>query len=200
MTARTEVLPKTASAPAPASRYTRTAMALHWLIAIGIIVNIALALISESLPDDWVRPVIDTHKSIGITVLGLAILRLLWRATHRPPPLPAEFPAWEHKSAHLVHILLYVLIFAMPLSGWMHDSAWVAAATHPMSLFNVIPFPRLGFIMNLPPALKEHLHTLFGTIHTSLAYVIYVLVGLHVAGALKHEWIDRKSVIRRMLP
>jgi cytochrome b561 len=200
MTARPEVLRNTVSAPAPAGRYTRTAMVLHWLIAIGIIVNVALALSADSLPDDWVRPVIDTHKSIGITVLGLGILRLLWRATHRPPPLPEDFPSWERKSAHVVHILLYVLIFAMPLSGWLHDSAWKAAATHPMHLFNVIPFPRVSFVMNQPPALKEHLHDLFGAIHTSLAYVIYALVGLHIAGALKHEWIDRKSVIRRMLP
>ncbi|RKP55899.1 cytochrome b [Pararobbsia silviterrae] len=200
MTARPEPLRDVASHAAPAGRYTRPAIVLHWLIALGIIVNIALAWSADSLPDNWVRPVIDTHKSIGITVLGLAILRVLWRVTHRPPPLPAEFPAWERKSAHAAHILLYVLIFAMPLSGWLHDSAWKAAATHPMSLFYLIPFPRIGFVMSQPPALKEHLHDLFGLIHTSLAYGLYVLVGLHIAGALKHEWIDRKSVIRRMLP
>ena len=200
MTARPNVLHESAASAAPISRYTRTAMVLHWLIALGIIVNIALALSADYLPDDWVRPVIDTHKSIGITVLGLAILRLLWRATHRPPALPESFPSWERKSAHIVHVLLYVLIFSMPLSGWLHDSAWKGGASHPMSLFHVIPWFRIGFIMNQPPVFKEHLHDLFGAIHTSLAYVIYVLVGLHIAGALKHEWIDRKSVIRRMLP
>ena len=200
MTARPDALRDAASPASAPGRYTRTAIALHWLIAVGIIVNVALALSADSLPDDWVRPVIDTHKSIGITVLGLAILRVLWRATHRPPPLPENFPAWERRSAHIAHWCLYALIFAMPLSGWLHDSAWKAAATHPMSLFHVIPWFRIGFIMDQPPALKEHLHDLFGLIHTSLAYVLYVLLGLHIAGALKHEWIDRKSVIRRMLP
>lgn len=200
MTAQPDAIRDPRSAPAPSARYTRTAMVFHWLIALGILINIGLALSAESLPDDWVRPVIDTHKSIGITVLGLAVLRLIWRLTHRPPELPKHFPSWERKSAHVAHILLYVLIFAMPLSGWLHDSAWKAAATHPMYLYNAIPWPRIGFVMNQPPVLKEHLHDLFGLIHTSLAYVIYVLVGLHIAGALKHEFIDRDSVIRRMLP
>ena len=200
MNARPEVPFYDTASPNTRSRYTRTAMALHWLIALGIIVNVVLALSADSLPDGWVRPVINTHKSIGITVLGLAILRVLWRFTHRPPALPASFPKWERASAHIAHILLYGLIFALPLSGWLHDSAWKDALTRPMSLFGFIPWPRIGFIMDQPPALKEHLHTLFGSLHTWFGYVLYVLLALHVGGALKHEWIDRHSVIRRMLP
>src|SRR6202012_2959872 len=110
--------------PLPESRYTRTAVILHWIIAVLIIVNVVLGLSADSLPDDWVRPVVDTHKSIGITVLGLAILRVLWRVSHRPPPLPESFPKWEKTSAHIAHWLLYILIFALPLSGWLHDSAY----------------------------------------------------------------------------
>ena len=188
-----------ATAP-PVDRYTRTAMVLHWLIALGMICNVALALSADYLPDDWVRPVIDTHKSIGITVLGLAIVRILWRLTHKPPPLPEHFPRWERAAAHAAHVLLYVLIFALPISGWLHDSAWKDAATHPMSLFHVVPWFRLGFIMDLPPALKEHLHDVFGAIHTAFGYVLYVVLALHILGALKHELIDRESVLRRMLP
>ncbi|CAG9189235.1 Cytochrome b [Paraburkholderia sabiae] len=188
------------SAPAHASRYTRTAMILHWLIAVLIIVNVVLGLSADSLPDDWVRPVIDTHKSIGITVLGLALLRVLWRASHRPPALPREFPSWERMAAHVAHFLLYFLMIALPLSGWMHDSAWKAAATHPMHLFGVIPFPRIGLIMNLDPAVKEPLHDRFGMLHTYLGYALYALLAMHIGGALKHELLDRHSVIKRMVP
>ena len=189
-----------ATSVAAASRYTRTAMMLHWIIAILMICNVALGLSADSLPDDWVRPAIDTHKSIGITVLGLVLLRILWRVSHRPPPLPAEFPSWERTGAHVAHFLLYLLMIGLPLSGWLHDSAWKDAATHPMRLFNLFPWPRIGYVMNLDPALKETLHNRFGALHTWLGYALYALFALHVGGALKHEWIDRKSVLKRMIP
>ncbi|HEY1998257.1 cytochrome b [Paraburkholderia sp.] len=185
--------------PAP-SRYTRTAMALHWIIAVLIICNVALGLSADSIPDDWVRLVIDTHKSIGITVLGLALLRILWRFSHRPPPLPAEFPSWERVAAHIAHFLLYLLMIGLPLSGWLHDSAWKDAATHPMRLFNLMPWPRIGYVMSLEPTLKESLHNGFGALHTWLGYALYALLAMHVGGALKHQWIDRKSVLKRMIP
>ncbi|MPW15559.1 cytochrome b [Paraburkholderia sp. CNPSo 3157] len=187
-------------APLPIARYTHTAMILHWLIAVLIIANVVLGLSADSLPDDWVRPVIDTHKSIGITVLGLALLRVLWRVSHRPPPLPREFPSWERMAAHVAHFLLYFLMIALPLSGWMHDSAWKDAATHPMHLFGVVPFPRIGLILNLDPAVKEPLHDRFGALHTYLGYALYALLAMHIGGALKHELLDRKSVFKRMVP
>jgi cytochrome b561 len=186
--------------PGAATRYTRVAMLLHWLIAILILCNVVLGLSAGSLPDAWVRPVIDTHKSIGITVLGLVLLRILWRLSHRPPALPAVFPDWERQAAHVAHVLLYVLMIALPLSGWLHDSAWKDAATHPMRLFNLFPWPRIGYVMHLDPALKETLHNRFGELHTWLGYALYLLLALHVGGALKHEWVDRHSVIKRMIP
>lgn len=192
-------------APAAAVKYTRVAVLLHWAIAFLILANVALGLTGALLPDgtlsdDQIRLVIDTHKSIGITVLGLAIVRVLWRLTHRPPPLPTEFPGWERVTAHAAHIALYVLIFAMPLTGWLHDSAWVAAASHPMYLYGLVQWPRIGFIMNLDPATKDQLHTQFGALHTACSYALYGVLVLHVAGALKHQWIDRHSVLRRMMP
>ena len=192
-------------ADAGAQKYTRVAVLLHWLIALLILTNVALGLTAALLPDGAlsdtaIRFVIDTHKSIGITVLGLAILRVLWRLTHRPPALPAEFPGWERASAHAAHVALYVLIFAMPLSGWLHDSAWVAAASHPMYLFGLVQWPRIGFIMNLDAATKEQLHNQFGALHTACSYALYGVLALHIAGALKHQWIDRHSVLRRMMP
>lgn len=191
----------TDSTGAPLStRYTRTAMTLHWLIALLMIGNVALGLSADSLPDDWVRPVIDTHKSIGITVLGLALLRILWRVSHKPPPLPREFPSWEKSAAHVAHFLLYLLMIALPLSGWLHDSAWKDAATHPMRWFNLFQWPRIGYVMNLDPALKETLHGRFGALHTWLGYALYALLAMHIGGALKHQWLDGKSVLKRMAP
>jgi cellulose synthase/poly-beta-1,6-N-acetylglucosamine synthase-like glycosyltransferase/cytochrome b561 len=184
----------------PHGRYTRMAIALHWLIAVFIAVNVGLALSVNVLPDSAVRPVIDLHKSMGITVLGLVILRILWRASHRPPAFPAQYSPWERLSAHGVHYALYALMLALPLSGWLHDSAWRDAATHPMHLFGLFEWPRLPFIMTLPAGLKEELHTRFGELHTWLGYGLYGLFALHVGGALKHQWFDREAELQRMLP
>jgi len=182
----------------PAERYTRTAVVLHWLIALLIACNVVLAIGSGYVPDAWVRPMIDLHKSFGITALGLVLVRLAWRLTHRPPPLPADYAPWEAKAAHAAHIALYVLIFAMPVTGWIHDSAWNAAASHPMFLFCVIPWFRLGFITSLDPATKEQMHSLFGEVHTLLSYALYGVVGLHVLGALKHQFWDKQPELQRM--
>jgi cellulose synthase/poly-beta-1,6-N-acetylglucosamine synthase-like glycosyltransferase/cytochrome b561 len=186
--------------PAPGGRYTGVAIALHWLIAVFIAVNVGLALSVDLLPDAAVRPVIDLHKSMGITVLGLVTLRVLWRLSHRPPALPAKYSPWERLTAHGVHYLLYALMFALPLSGWLHDSAWRDAATHPMHLFGLFEWPRLQFIMTQPAGVKEQLHTRFGTLHTWLGYGLYALFALHVGGALKHQWFDGEAELQRMLP
>ncbi len=188
------------SSPTPPARYTRTAMLLHWLIAALMIGNVILAWTAESLPDDWVRPAIDTHKSIGITVLGLAVLRLLWRFAHTPPPMPTDYAAIERRFAHKAHWGLYLLMFALPLSGWLHDSAWSAAAAHPMYMFGLFEWPRLGFVNGFPLAQQDHLHDLLGLVHTRFGYVLYVLLALHILGALKHQFIDGHAEFQRMWP
>ncbi|MBP7136534.1 MAG: cytochrome b [Sphingomonadaceae bacterium] len=180
------------------ARYSRTAIVLHWVIALLIVANVALGLLFESFGEDNVRPLIDAHKSIGITVLGLAIMRLLWRATHVPPALPDHYKPWEKLAAKAAHLFLYVLIFAMPISGWLHDSAWKAAPEIKMYWFGLFEWPRIGWIMNMDPAVKESLHGLFGEVHESLALVLYLLVFLHVAGALKHQFIDKHAELQRM--
>ena len=173
-------------------------MLLHWLIALLMVVNIALILLVDDLPDNWVRPTVDTHKSIGITVLGLVILRLLWRFTHRPPTMPLSYSRLERFAAHAAHGTLYALMILLPLSGWMHDSAWKDAATHPMQLFGVVPWPRIGFIESIEPVAKESLHDLFGGFHTAFGYLLYGLLFLHIAGAVKHQWLDRQQELQRM--
>ncbi len=181
-------------------KYTGTAMALHWAIAVLIIGNVALSFLADSFPESWVRTIVDTHKSVGITVLGLAILRLLWRVAHRPPPLPSTYPAWEKTSAHAAHVALYVVIFGLPLSGWLHDSAWTGAATHPMFLFGLVPWPRLWFFQGLDDSAKDHWHAVLFTVHKAFGYALYGLLALHVLGALKHQFIDKEPELQRMLP
>ncbi len=181
-------------------RYTAAAIWLHWLVAVLIFANAALALSVDHWPDEWVRPVIDTHKSIGITVLGLVLLRVLWRLGHPPPPLPKTYRPWERTLSHAAHGVLYLLIVAMPLTGWMHDSAFKDAAKYPMRLFGLVPWPRISFIASLEPATKEHMHDVFGAAHEACAFLLFGLVALHIAGALKHEWIDREREIARMWP
>ena len=181
-----------------ARRYTRTAVVLHWLVAVLIVANVALALSVDALPEDWERPVVDLHKSLGITVLGLFVLRLLWRLGHPPPALPPTYSRWERRLAPAAHGALYALLLLLPLSGWLHDSAWRDAATHPMTLFGLVPWPRIAAIQSLDPALRESLHGLFGTFHEYFADGLYVLLGLHVAGALKHQFLDREDELQRM--
>jgi cytochrome b561 len=187
-------------APAPFARYTRPAIILHWLIAVLMAANIALILLVERFPEDWVRPVVDTHKSIGITVLGLVLLRILWRLTHRPPAMPTSYGRLERFGAHAAHAVLYLLMILLPLSGWMHDSAWKDAATHPMQLFGLVPWPRIGWIMSIDAGTKEMLHGAFGSLHEWAGYVLYGMFVLHVAGALKHQWFDGERELQRMLP
>ncbi len=103
-------------------------------------------------------------------------------------------------AAHAAHVGLYGLILCIPLSGWMHDSAWKGGPTHPMKLFWLVPWFRIAPIANLDPAAKERFHDVFFAIHKCLAYVLYGLFALHVAGALKHQWIDREPELQRMLP
>jgi cytochrome b561 len=181
-------------------RYTRTAMLLHWVVAVLIIANVLLVWTTDFFPKSAERPMVDLHKSIGITVLGLVIMRVLWRLTHRPPPLPAAYPRWERLAAHSAHAALYVLIFLQPLTGWIHDSAWKGANEHPLNLFWVIPWFRIGAVKDLDPATKEQMHSLFGQIHTSLAYVLIAFFTIHVIGALKHQFLDKQPELQRMLP
>lgn len=181
-------------------RYTRIAMLLHWLVAALIISNVVLIWTVDLWSDERVRPVIDTHKSIGITVLGLALLRLLWRLANPPPPMPASLQPWEKRAAHTAHWLLYALIFALPLSGWLHDSAWKDAGTHPMYLFGLFEWPRIAAAGGFDPATQDRLHDALGLAHTAFGYGLYALLALHVLGALKHQFYDGHAELERMWP
>ena len=186
--------------PISAGRYTGIAMLLHWLVAALIIGNVALIWTVNWVPEDQVRAVIDTHKSLGITVLGLAVLRLLWRFANPPPAMPAGTARWEKRFAHVAHWALYLLIFALPISGWLHDSAWKDAATHPMYLFGLFEWPRIAAVAGHNAVAQDRLHDQLGSLHIWLGYGLYALFGLHIAGALKHQFIDGHAELQRILP
>ncbi len=180
-------------------RYTRTAIVFHWVIAVFVVTNIALAWTFKTWDDrPWTQAVTNTHKTIGITVLGLAVMRLLWRIGHRPPPLSPEIPRWQVRAARYGHASLYFIIFAMPLSGWIYDSAWEWAEQVPISVFGVFEMPRIAWVADLPAAPKKELDELFHHAHEWLSYVLYGLLAAHLAGAVKHQWFDRVPTLQRM--
>lgn len=182
----------------PPRRYTRTAIVLHWSIAALIVLNVGLGLSFERVSEDSIRRVIDTHKAIGLTVFGLVLMRLLWRWSHRPPPLPSGYARWEARAAHAVHALLYLLMVALPVTGWLHDSAWKGAQTIPLHWFGVFEVPRFGPLMDAAADTRLRLHGLLGALHVAFAWTLVVAFVVHVAGALKHQWLDGEPELARM--
>lgn len=172
------------------SGYGAPAIVFHWLIAALIFGGFSLGLYMDELRMSPLKlKVVSWHKWIGITVLLLAFLRALWRATHAAPPLVPGLPLWQQRLAHGTHWGLYALMFLVPLSGW----AFSSASGFQVVYFGLIPLP------NLLPKSKP-LAELFETIHVSLNWTLATLVALHAAGALKHHFIDRDGTLARMLP
>ena len=162
---------------------------MHWAIVVLLIVQFTLASIAEDLPKGLDKLVtLARHKSVGITILSLAVLRLAWRLLDRPPPLP-PMRGWQASAARISHASLYVLLFAMPLTGWMMSSA----SNYPVSWFNLVQLPDL---VAPDPALKEALHE----VHEALSKLLMTLAAVHVAAALKHQFLDHNGLLYRMLP
>ena len=170
------------------ARYTRTAVVLHWAIALLIFGAFPLGLYMVELPlsPDKLR-LYSYHKWIGISVLVLVALRLAWRATHVPPLLPAELPRWQRHASVLVHGLLYLLMLAVPVSGWLMSSA----KGFPTVWFGVVPLPDLV-------AKNRELGELLAAIHKTLNFSLAALVVVHVGAALKHHYVERRPFLQRM--
>ena len=171
-------------------RYTAPAIALHWLMAWLIIAVYFLGLSIDALPvgPDRIQ-VVGWHKWLGVTIAFLWGFRVLWRAGHRPPALPASSPAWQNAASHLVHVALYLLMIAIPVSGWLMSSA----KGYTTNFFGLFDLP------NLLMKDKELGHTL-KEVHEVLANSLMALVGLHIAAALKHQLIDKDNLLGRMRP
>lgn len=182
------------------SRYNAGAIALHWTIALLILTNISLAWWFNTLHGEAKIEPIQLHKSIGITVLLLSVIRLAWRLVTPPPPLSPTLQAWERWLANTVHALFYVVMLGMPLTGWAFSSASPLIHVFPIVLFHVVPWPAIAPLTNLPHDQMKQAHAIFLTGHRLLAKLAYGLIALHVAGALKHQIFDHDNELARMIP
>lgn len=174
----------------PALRYDNTAILLHWLVAVLIFIAFPLGIYMHDLPLSPAKlQYFSYHKWLGITVLMIAMLRILWRITHTPPPLPVTTPQWEVTVSHLTHLALYGLLVLIPISGWLMSSAkgfqtvWLG----------ILPLPDL---VDKDKAMGE----LLTSVHQMLNVALLLLVGLHIAAVIKHSLLDRDRILDRMLP
>jgi cytochrome b561 len=172
------------------SKYGNTAILFHWLLAALIIATWCFGAYMHDLPFSPMRvKQFNWHKWVGITILGLSALRLLWRLSHRPPALPSQMSSWQQTASHLTHLALYVLFFATPLAGWAYSSA----AGFQVVLYGVLPLP------DWVPVSKDLADTLKG-VHKFCSFSLAGFVVLHILAALKHQFIDRDALLRRMTP
>ncbi len=178
------------AAPTPDNSYTFTAIGLHWLIALTIIGSFALGFYMADLPISPQKlKFYSWHKWAGVTIFLFVVLRLGWRLAHRPPELPAGMPAWQRSVAAATHVLLYLLMVAVPLSGWLMSSAKGFQTVW----FGVLPLPDLL-------TKNAELGDLLQQMHKLLNYSMAALVFAHLGAALKHHFIDRDDILARMLP
>ena len=182
----------------PSTRYDAVAIGLHWLIALGILALIAIGLTMTHMdlgPMAKFR-LYQLHKSIGITMLFAMVLRVLWRLIRRPPPLPDAMPPLERTAAEGAHAALYAFLFFLPLTGWALVSA--SPFNIPTVLYGVIPWPHLPVLSTLEDkAPVEHVLKL---VHGYAAWLLIALVLVHAGAALRHHFILRDGILRRMLP
>lgn len=171
------------------ARWSTVAKTFHWLMALLILGNGAFALWMDGLKPSLNKiNMFALHKSIGLTVLALFVLRLAWKMfDRRPADEPA--PRWQQLAAHVVHGFLYLLIVAIPLSGWAFNSAH----GFPLQYFKQFNLPALV-------EKNEDLSNTLGTVHVYLFWLLLLVLVAHVGGALKHHFIDRDDTLRRMLP
>lgn len=195
---------------ASTSRYSAIAILLHWAIALAIAGMIPLGWwMGKALEDRSTQlqaiAAFQLHKSIGLTILALSLLRLAWRFMHPAPALPEGMKPWEQWLARGVHWAFYVVIIAMPLTGWMYVStAWSAHDHRPLDVptlyFGLFQIPHLFGLAHAAEPTRASLADVLMLIHSKLAWGAIVLAGLHVAAALKHQFVDRDNLIARMIP
>lgn len=182
-------------------RYSRVAALLHWAIAAFILFNLGFGFFMEDMPRGWKGVILPLHISSGVTVLGLTLLRILWRLTHRPPPLPPA-PHWQHVAAHAAHASLYGLMLAMPLTGVAilscHPAHPPPGAPGAPKIWGLFDSPAFSALQELAPEAQKAAHDRFVLTHSTLGWLLLTLLLLHVGAALKHQFLDRQPQFRRM--
>ena len=180
-------------------RYSAVSILLHWSIAALIALQIPLGWVMSDLHDGLQKfELFQLHKSVGMTILALSLLRLVWRLTHPAPPLPAHMARWEKLFARATHVGFYLLLIGMPLVGWAIVSA--SPLKIPTLIWDVIPLPHLPVLRDLDRHDAKDVAEALSEVHGAAAWAMIGLLGLHVAGALKHQFLDRDEVLWRMLP
>jgi cytochrome b561/polyisoprenoid-binding protein YceI len=179
-------------------RYTAVAIALHWAIAVSIIGMIFGGWYMTDLPDGapGQYALYQFHKSLGITILLLTVARIIWRVMNPPPALPDDMKGYEKTLSHLVHMGFYALMIILPLTGWLYSSVSVKLDV-PTVLYGVISWPDVPFVEGLQ---TEATSGAVNQAHGFLAWIALALVGLHLAGVIKHEFGAEGGVLERMAP
>jgi len=186
-------------AAAVRTRFTLVAILLHWAVAASVLGLLASGLwmaraIRDPAQQAQAFEVYQLHKAFGLLVLVLTLLRLVWRLTHPPPPLPAGTPHWQRAASHAVHLALYGLTIVVPLLGWLTVSASpLGFPTVPFGLFEWPHLP-VAWLGTDPEALEDW--SKLG--HRTLAYVAAGAIALHIGAALKHQFVDRDGLVGRM--
>jgi len=169
---------------------------LHWLIALLIFVLFPLGWLMDDLTGVQKFQAFNFHKSLGLSVLALTILRAVWRLFNPAPALPATMPERQQKAAYAAHALLYVTIFLITLTGW----AMISASDKPSVFFQLTRIPLLPWLSDLPAGDKKAYHEFFQGAHSVLGYVLLVLLALHLAGALYHGIFLKDGLLTTMTP
>jgi cytochrome b561 len=170
--------------------YSRTAVALHWLVALLVLITFPLGLGMTAMPlSPQKLQFFSYHKWLGVTVFALMLLRLGWRIGHAAPRPPAGTPRWQQRAAQCAHVLLYLLLLAVPLSGWAYSSAAGVQTVY----LGIVPLPNAV-------APDKALAALLKGVHYALNASLFVVFCVHFCAALKHHFFDRDGVLARMLP
>jgi cytochrome b561 len=183
------------------ARYSTVAIILHWLIAALLVWIVLLGWQACDLQGSAKVAPLQLHKPLGITILLLTLFRLGWRLTHRPPAISPHLKPWERRLASVAHWGFYVILLALPLTGWAMVSASKLITVFPIDMFGLFDWPALSFLTNLPADQMKATHDLLAEAHHLMAKaIVYGLVPLHVLGALKHQFLDKDNEMARMIP
>jgi cytochrome b561 len=184
--------------PSSRTRYGVVAMTLHWIIAALILSNLFVGWRMGFLGGLAQFDAFQLHKSIGITVLVLSVARLAWKLMNPAPPLPQGMKPYERFGAKATHLFFYAMMIGMPLTGWALVS--VSAMNIPTLLWHTIPWPHVALLHDLPAAPKAGVEIAATSVHVAMAFGGAILIALHVAAALKHQFLNRDGVLGRMVP